>query len=172
MKLRLSAVLFAFLHLASLQATLRADEPKVDLSRPEFANCSWYRSKKADVPVYKEPDSTAQIEGRLNRGEKACYIGEQLGFAIIQWGLQPALRGGTPEKEEHRGYVRLVDLWPPRNEPEPINDKVKDAYKFRQAGGVNEDPLWMLRPFLDIFYSQDPCSDPTVIGCPAYQPKR
>ena len=153
-------------------SSLRADEPAVDLSRPEFANCSWYRSKKEDVPVYIEPETTSEIEGRLKRSEKVCYIGEEHGFAILQWDRQAILRGEAPPKEDKRGFVRLVELWPPRKDDVPMNDKVRDAYKFREAGGVTEDPLWMLRPFLDIFSSQDPCADPKVIGCPEYSPKK
>ncbi len=163
--------LFTFLLCAvPMVPAFAADEPP-DLTRQEFANCTWFRSKKDDVPVYRRPDTTSEIEGRLNRGEKTCYIGEEAGFAVLQWDRQAALRGAELPKEERRAFARLVDLWPPHAMTKPVDDKVKDAYRYRQAGGVTEDPLWMFRPFIDLFRSPDPCAaDPTVIGCPEYKP--
>lgn len=109
-------------------------EPAV--GRPQ---CSYYRSKKEKVPVYAEPDTTSKVVSRLKLGQEVCYLGEQSGFAIVDWreknaGLapqpeaenksadKPAEPAGEPASEANAGvmleqnlaYIRLVDLWPPR----------------------------------------------------------
>ena len=122
----LSALLLSF-------SECQAEPPA---GRPQ---CSYYRSKKEKVPVYAEPDTTSKVVSRLKLGQEVCYLGEQSGFAIVDWreknaGLapppetenkdedKPGAPAGGPAPEANAGimldqnlaYIRLVDLWPPR----------------------------------------------------------
>lgn len=143
-------------------------------SMPELATCSLYRSKKDGIPVYEKADTGSVIRGRLSLGEEVCYIGEQQGFAIIDWSKQPILRryviGGTkqpsePEPEPEalpastagpetadgpgridRAHVRLVDLWEPRYPRYvPPGSWLKSIWDTLWSGGVPDDPYAPLR---------------------------
>ena len=130
------------------------------------ANCSDYRSKRAEVPVFAKPDPTSRIVSRLALGTIVCYIGERSSFAIVEWQVPP-----DPDSDESEpspiAYIRLSDLWAPgdRGEAESGDSQLKEYYRYRQTGTAPDDPLWLLRPFLRLFGSGDPCVDPTTIGC-------
>ncbi len=109
--------------------------------RPELSNCSFYRSKKADVPVYLEADTASGVLDRLKLGEEVCYVGERAEYAILDWSKQGIIRGAAaPAKEQ--AYVRLVDLWPPR-EHRSSGWGLSDWWG--RYGGAMDDPLGGLR---------------------------
>ncbi len=113
----------------------------------EMKNClgGKYRSKKDDVAIYADSDRAAEVIGRLALGEKACYLGEQSGFAIIAW--QP------PRK---LAYVHLTDLWPPRGEQarrggKDLFQNAADYLNYMRYGGVPDDGLAPYRPLMNPF---------------------
>lgn len=118
--------------------------------------CSYYRSKKEHIPVYAEADTTSAVVSKLKLGQEVCYIGEQGGFAIIDWRKEASKSSETPVRpaeneaeanEQSLVFVRLVDLWPPRagkslSTREPtIGERVTDFYNYLRNGGVPESPV-------------------------------
>lgn len=107
-----------------------------------MTNCSYYRAKKADVPVYREADTASEVIDRLRLGEEVCYVGERAAFAIVDWSKQPVIRSGAPVGAEAQRFVRLVDLWPPR-ESGAGGWGISDWWM--RYGGAMDDPLGGLR---------------------------
>jgi len=116
--LKLSSSLSLVLLFVTSSVAAEDSERKLKLEQEsrlkEACSGTLYRSKKDEVPVYGEPDQTAQVVHRLSLGEKVCYIGEKGTFAILDWGSFLSV-SGEKVQEERLSYVRLVDLWPPKN---------------------------------------------------------
>ena len=146
-------------------ATASATPP----DRAELKNCTYYRSKRADVPVYTEPATTAERIGSLAGGDQVCAIGEKGDFIIMRWDLQALIRGDaeTAGPEQIIGYVRTVQLWEPARKNKDFGEQMQEYLKLRQSGTTPSDPLWPIRPLIGIFGSGDPCKDPSMIGCGA-----
>ncbi|MFN8390962.1 MAG: hypothetical protein U0136_11795 [Bdellovibrionota bacterium] len=136
------------------------EPPCIDYSaRAELANCSYYRSKRAQVPVFQDAETRSPVIDRLALGEEVCWIGEQNGFAILDWDKQQVIRGEELKPSGARAYVRLVELWEPRPRHEnsrSVVDRLRDYYYYRQSGGVPEDPFWVARPLLSPFTTEAP----------------
>ena len=111
-------------------------------ARAELANCSYYRSKKADIPVYRDADTASEVVARLRLGEEVCYIGERAAFAIVDWSKQAVIRGAAESGAEEQRFVRLVDLWPPR---ESQSHGWGISEWWMRYGGAMDDPLGGLR---------------------------
>lgn len=118
--------------------------------------CSYYRSKKEHIPVYAEADTTSVVVSKLKLGQEVCYIGEQGGFAIVDWRKKISKASDTPIEAKEKStevndqnlvFVRLVDLWPPKagrslSTREPtIGERVTDFYNYLRNGGVPENPV-------------------------------
>lgn len=134
-------------------------------SNESLSNCSLYRSKRKEVPVFAEPSTTSEIIDRLGRSEKICYIGETKDFAIAQWDKQALLRNQSPEPTPRLGYIRLVELWEPRTSPGTLSKQAQEQYRYQQQGGVSDDPFWYFRSLVNWAFPFDPCKDPNRIGC-------
>ncbi len=143
-----------------LATTCAAEEP----AEIEYANCSWYRSKKDGVVVYAEAKADAQVIDKLAQGERVCGIGEQSGFVVLQWEKQALLRGGK-KGPELRAFARTVDLWEPRDRAQKPGQETKELMEYHKTGTAPDDPLWFLRPVLDLFFTRDPCADKSRVGC-------
>ena len=132
-------------------SSAQAAEPSERLryrSLPELSNCSFYRSKKREVPVYLESNTAAEVVGRLGLGEEVCYVGEVGAFVILDWSKQWRIRGGTaPDgaQPHERGFVRLVDLWPPREQVGSPSAGWGVTDWWMRYGGTMDDPLGGLR---------------------------
>ncbi len=145
--------LFVLALLVCLPATAIGDARRAYRSHPKLKHCLFSRSKKKGVPVYGEPDVTAARLGALELGEEVCGIGEVNGFVIIEWEWQDVIRRNStdaPPGPEQRGYVRLVDMWPPAlrqadGGDDGLSDVVREWYRGRTSGVVPEDPLGPLR---------------------------
>lgn len=161
----LFAFYFTFFFLNLMLNNVNAETEKTSLNAPELTNCSWYRAKRLNVPVFSQPDLAAEIKGRLSRGELVCYIGEEKGFAILDWDKQKILRADKRGAYQGTGYARLTELWEPKDRNQSPAEHTRETYRTMEMGGIPEDPLWLLRPFLGVFLSPDPCADKTRIGC-------
>lgn len=158
--MKVLAGIVCFFLLVPAVAAVRADDRRVSQEgRDETARepvCRIYRAKKKGVPVYAQADLTAAVVGRLKLGEKVCYIGEQGKFAIVDLRehdrVNPEAADGASGKtwaaEVKTGamiaYARLVDLWPPRDDPaDPGRDnfveRLKQHYYYLRHGGVPEN---------------------------------
>lgn len=129
-----------------------ADDRRPYRSAPELQNCIFYRAKKSDVPVFQEPKTISAVIDRLSLGEEVCYVGEEAGFAILEWQKQSLIRGKELPKEEVRAFARLADLWEPAEKTgssSGILDELKAWYYYRQGGGVPEDPFGAIKPWAD-----------------------
>lgn len=146
-------------------------EEKSEEKKATVENCSLYRAKREKVPVYEKPTQSSPVVRKLILGEKVCYVGEQKGFAIIDWRLQEAVNSKNKKKAEGRSveskkpqlvFVRLVDLWapPPRVDPSKPGDmveQVKRYFYYMRYGGVPEDILGPFRPYIDPFSGVPEC---------------
>ncbi len=130
-------------------------------SKPAESQCSYYRSKKEKIPVYQQPDTTSKVVAHLKLGEEVCYIGEQSGFAIVDWrdhlpaaGAQPTpapastpIAAADDQLESNLVFVRLVDLWTPRpgrslsTKERDLGERVSDFFTYLKGGGVPETPV-------------------------------
>jgi len=142
-----------------------AENENPDLHSSEFSNCSWYRAKRANVPVYAEPDRSGEIKSRLRLGENVCYIGEKKGFAILDWEKQALVRKEKQGAYSGEGFVRLTELSEHSRSTINLPGDEHTVQQTWELGASPEDPLWILRPFLGMFLSPDPCADPSKIGC-------
>lgn len=150
------------LALAFVPFVARSEEPASEIAK----KCSLYRSKRDEVPVYAEPSTASEVLGHLGRSEKTCVVGEKGEFAIVRWDLQPAVREGRTVAGNDTlalGYIRLPLLWEPREGGSSPTNPL-DPHTV-----TPDDPLWFLRPLLNLFSPSDPCADPKTVGC---SPKR
>ena len=102
-------------------------------------NCAGvlYKAKRNDVPIYRESSSTSEVIGRIDVGERVCYLGEEGKFAILQWsGEQEQL------KEESLSFARASDLRPVkvrrRYGSDGFFDRIRQFYYYIRSGGVPE----------------------------------
>lgn len=127
--------------------------PSSALALPENkygVSCRIFRSKKAQVPVFAEADRRSEVVGRLSRSEEVCGMSETKDFVTVLWNRDEAA-DAPPKKDVPRAFVRLVDVWHPKNEVAAQTNQAKEWWKMRQNGVVPDDPLFWLRPFLSFF---------------------
>lgn len=131
-----------------------------------------YRSKIEGVPVYADAAKTSQVLAKLSLGAEVCYLGERESFAIVEWPLRtekiiplPEAEKADSDPQRKLAYVRLVDLWEPRDRARKrrtgLLSTLKDYYYYMRSGGVPDDGLAPYRPLLN---SVAP-SDTDVDGC-------
>lgn len=123
-----------------------------------LVNCLLYRSKKEGVPVYAEPSTSAAVIARLELGENVCYVGEQAGFAIIDWTKQSKI-GKSREvsgSEQRLVFVRVVDLWEARDDRSlkqygaaGILQRLKQYYYYLRSGGIPETGFMPFEPLVE-----------------------
>ena len=146
---------FYFL-LLFLPTLVVADEAPED----DVKNCHRYRAKKERIPVYEQPDTTSAVVGHLRLGEHVCYVGEQQGYATVDWGVQHVFSSERKKssRKSRLVFVRLVDLWEPvaglgskqKKGPEGFIAWMKSYYHYLRSGGVPEDGLIPYRPVIDL----------------------
>lgn len=128
-----------------------------------------YRAKREGVPVYSETSKATQVIKKLKLGEKVCYVGEQNGFAILDWTREYGAADSTSvsaedsntitgNKKKQLAYARLTDLWEPRDKPvQPavtqyglvgLWNKAKTYFNYMRYGAVPEDGLAPYRPII------------------------
>ena len=134
-----------------------APENPSDPHLPGFA-CRAFRTKRHDVPVYREADRRSEVLAKLTRSTEVCGLAETRDFVTILWQPKTGELGAgvpaptpPPPGDTPHAYIRTVDLWPPRNEPSGGRTAVKDWWTFHQQGGVPDDPLFWLRPLISFF---------------------
>jgi hypothetical protein len=162
-----------YLILALYPALVRpssAEEEREKTAEQEaLCNCAVYRAKRDAVPVYNEADTASGTKAKLKLGERVCYIGEQLGFAVVDWSKQDLLNERTKriprEDEQQLAFVKLSDLWRPRSgEAESrsqdsfdLVEKARLYLYYMRNGILTEDVLAPFRPFIYPFVSAPEC---------------
>jgi len=154
---------FVFVLLQLDSSCARADT-KAQNNSAELINCAKYRAKKDRIPVYAKAETTSKVVHHMARGEFVCHIGEQGAFAIIDWrkhGLINQQGKGTGQKKGvakspdiEITYVRLVDLWEPRDgqtkgQSMGLFDRIREHIRFLRYGGVPDDARGPFRPYMD-----------------------
>lgn len=149
-RILLIPAVFACLLFASLQAAAQAPD----------VQCWPHKAKRDEVPVFDEPETTSAVIGRLKLGEQVCGVGEQQGFAVIDWSRQDSVnnRPTMTKAEPELAFVRLVDLWPPAAEKTSAQHdfpgRVKEFFSYLRSGGMPED---VLGPFGSFFSRKPKC---------------
>jgi hypothetical protein len=134
----------------------RADD--VSSQQDPLAGCTPYRSKRADVPVYRKPDRTSAVLGKLALGETVCYVGEQDEFAIIDWQRQESLREvQSAELKTELAFIVLTDLWPPPERNTDLGDRIKKLFKSVGSGGLPQDIFSPLSGLFGPEWSEPEC---------------
>ncbi len=156
--------LLSFPFIAQADSSLDENSKDKLLQLKESCSGVLYRSKKDEIPVYAEPDETAQVVYRLKLGEKVCYIGEKGSFAILNW--ESFLSSEERElSKEKLAYSRLVDLWPPKDgsgkkEHLPglagFFSKARSIFQRMGYGHPPEDALEPYEPIIGPFKNNDP----------------
>ena len=91
-------------------------EPRVAEEPPP---CVSYRAKRDGVPVYRQADKASGVLRTLALGEEVCYLGEEKGFAILDWQAFSHSSDTAPETATTSklplAFAALSDLWPPKD---------------------------------------------------------
>ena len=146
-------VLSSVLNLSALSTGALAEEASSPF-------CRSFRAKRQDVPVYREPNRASEVIGRIARSEEVCGLAEGKDFVSIRWDSAEKVDGVLPH-----AFVRTVDLWPPRGEPDPERGSLKEWWTLRQNGVVPDDPFAYFRGLLS-FFGISPQNAPTPRGTP------
>lgn len=119
-----------------------------------------YRTKRADVPVFAEPDSATEVLTKLPLGERVCRVGVQADFSIL---TDVAGTGA----ERRLVFVKSTDLWSP-NAPAPVVtsqempafQRLKSFIEYVQSGGIPEDGLMPYRTIIGPFSPPEDSATP------------
>lgn len=116
----------------------------------EEISCTLYSAKREAVPVYRSPDKSTEVLAKLSLGEELCYIGEQDGFAIIDWEKTFLRREAAFDEESQPElvFVSLTDLWPPMTEVQSIEEHARRVFENMGYGGQPEDVFAPLRELI------------------------
>lgn len=121
--------------------------------------CTAYKAKRDEVPVYQSPTSTSKVIARLSLGEEVCYVGEQDGFAILDWekSIEQSGRDKAAGKSFELVFVLLTELWPPEDEEIGLEAHAKRVFENMGYGGQPEDVFAPLRELIYKFTGGPKC---------------
>ncbi len=144
---------------AEEQATSTTIQSAETEQEPLLENCTRYKAKRADVPVYEEPEKSSRVVAKLLLGEEVCYVGEQNDFAIIDWRIQPQI---SPErksktKSSELVFIALSDLWAPADKGVDLEQSVRNIFESMGYGGQPDDIFGPVRAWLYRFTGGPEC---------------